>query len=74
MVQGNAYTQQFPEHLRLPDVGERRGVCANPKRAPADAAANFVEHYAATREWEERLDCANVTSRTGNWLLGCEII
>lgn len=55
MVQGNAYTQQFPPHLKLPntlwDAAQRlRGSDV----AKALFGAPFVEHFAATREWEER--------------------
>ncbi len=55
MVAGNAYTQKFPTHLRLPST---LWEAAQALRA-SEAAKNlfgdaFVEHFAATREWEER--------------------
>jgi len=52
---GNAYDQQFPPHLALP------GTLIEAARAfkESDAARSlfgdtFVDHFAATREWEER--------------------
>ena len=53
MVQGNAYTQQFPEHLHLPttlwEAAQRLRQSEAARELFGDA---FVEHYAATREWE----------------------
>lgn len=54
-VQGNAYAQKFPRRLKLPatlwDAAQRlRG--SKPARDWFGDA--FVEHFAATREWEER--------------------
>lgn len=55
MVTGNAYAQTFPEHLRLPatlwDAAQR---LRQSETARALFGAPFVEHFAATREWEER--------------------
>ena len=55
MVQGNAYTQQFPEHLKLPntlwDAAQRLRASTAARTLFGEA---FVEHFAATREWEER--------------------
>ncbi len=55
MVQGNAYTQQFPPDLKLPntlwDAAQRLRGSAAARTLFGDA---FVEHFAATREWEER--------------------
>jgi glutamine synthetase len=54
-VNGNAYEKQFPEERALP-----RTLAEAAGRLKASAAArslfgeDFVEHYAATREWEER--------------------
>ena len=54
-VQGNAYDKKFPQRWRLPptlwDAAQRFK-----KSAPARAAFgdDFVDHFAATREWEER--------------------
>lgn len=54
-VQGNAYTQQFPTHLKLPntlwDAAQRLRGSEAARTLFGDA---FVEHFAATREWEER--------------------
>ncbi|KAA0893055.1 glutamine synthetase family protein [Pusillimonas sp. ANT_WB101] len=52
---GNAYTQSFPEHLKFPST-----LWDAAQRLRASEAAHelfgepFVEHMAATREWEER--------------------
>jgi len=55
MVTGNAYTQTFPEHQKLPatlwDAAQR---LRQSDTARAMFGAPFVDHYAATREWEER--------------------
>lgn len=62
MVQGNAYTQQFPAHLRLPttlwEAAQRLRESEAARHLFGDA---FVEHYAATREWEERQFRRHVT-------------
>jgi len=55
MVTGNAYDRKFPARLALP-----RTLWDSAQRLKASRAARelfgdaFVEHYAATREWEER--------------------
>lgn len=55
LVQGNAYDQSQPEHLRLPatlwDAAQRLKASAMARTYFGDA---FVEHFAASREWEER--------------------
>ena len=55
IVQGNAYEQSFPEHLKLPttlwDATQRIKQSTAARELFGDA---FVEHYAASREWEER--------------------
>lgn len=54
-VEGNAYEKRFPEARALP-----RTLTEAAARLKASEAAHglfgeaFVEHYAATREWEER--------------------
>ena len=62
MVQGNAYTQQFPGHLRLPstlwEAAQRLRASEAARQLFGDA---FVEHYVATREWEERRFRRHVT-------------
>jgi glutamine synthetase len=54
-VVGNAYDQRFPAELRFPgtlwEAAQRLKVSAVARDWFGDA---FVEHYAATREWEER--------------------
>jgi glutamine synthetase len=54
-VEGNAYTQQFPAHLTLPatlwDAAQRLKGSA---MAQDWFGNEFVEHFAASREWEER--------------------
>lgn len=62
MVQGNAYTQEFPAHLHLPttlwEAAQRLRGSDAARLLFGDA---FVEHYAATREWEERQFRRHVT-------------
>ncbi len=54
-VKGNAYDQQFAEHLHFPaglwDAAQRLKQSAMARQAFGD---EFVEHFAASREWEER--------------------
>ncbi len=62
MVEGNAYTQKFPAELALPS-----SLWESAQRLKASSVARgifgdaFVEHYAATREWEERQFRRHVT-------------
>ena len=55
LVEGNAYDRQFPEHLSLPrtlwDSAQRLKRSKMARDWFGDA---FVDHFAATREWEER--------------------
>lgn len=55
MVTGNAYLQDAPEHQHLPrtlwDAAQRLRASTVAREWLGD---DFVEHYAATREWEER--------------------
>ncbi|WP_179402264.1 glutamine synthetase family protein [Burkholderia guangdongensis] len=55
MVEGNAYAQQFEPALKLPntlwDAAQRLRESSTARTLFGDA---FVEHFAATREWEER--------------------
>jgi glutamine synthetase len=54
-VQGNAYDQKFPQRLALPrtlwDAAQRLKKSEMARDWFGDA---FVEHFAASREWEER--------------------
>ena len=54
-IEGNAYDREQPQQRRLPatlyEAAER--LCAS-KPARALFGDAFVEHYAATRQWEER--------------------
>ncbi len=54
-VRGNAYDQQFAEHLHFPsglwDAAQRLKRSTMARQAFGD---EFVEHFAASREWEER--------------------
>ena len=54
-VSGNAYDQTFPEHLQLPatlwDSAQRLKNSDVARECLGDL---FVEHYSASREWEER--------------------
>jgi glutamine synthetase len=55
IVEGNAYDRKFPERLALP-----RTLWESAQRLKASTmardwfGAEFVDHFAATREWEER--------------------
>jgi glutamine synthetase len=55
IVEGNAYDRKFPERLALP-----RTLWESAQRLKASSmardwfGAEFVDHFAATREWEER--------------------
>jgi len=55
MVKGNAYDQTFPASLQLPatlwDAAQRLKAS---QPATDYFGADFVEHFAASREWEER--------------------
>ncbi len=55
MVKGNAYAQTLPAHQRLPatlwDAAQNLRASEMARSYFGDA---FVEHYAGTREWEER--------------------
>jgi glutamine synthetase len=54
-VRGNAYDQKFPKKLQFPatlwEAAQRLKKSAVARDWFGDA---FVDHYAATREWEER--------------------
>lgn len=55
MVQGNAYDKDFPSHLKLPgNLWDAAQALKASKMARQWFGDDFVEHYAATREWEER--------------------
>lgn len=55
LVEGNAYDHKFPERLALPrtlwDAAQRLKQSRMAREYFGDA---FVDHFAATREWEER--------------------
>jgi glutamine synthetase len=55
MVKGNAYDKKFPQRLALPrtlwEAAQRLKASKMARDWFGDA---FVEHFAATREWEER--------------------
>ncbi|EEF24061.1 glutamine synthetase bacteria, putative [Ricinus communis] len=55
VVEGNAYTQCFPHELHLPktlwDASQRLKQSQAARTLFGDS---FVEHFSATREWEER--------------------
>ena len=54
-IEGNAYAQKFPKSMALPatlwDAAQRLKGSKMARDWFGDA---FVDHYAATREWEER--------------------
>jgi glutamine synthetase len=54
-LEGNSYDREHPPHRRLPATlyeAAERLLASKPARALFGDA--FVEHYAATRQWEER--------------------
>jgi glutamine synthetase len=54
-VKGNAYEQKHPEELTLPaTLFEAAGSLKQSKAAKELFGEEFVAHYAASREWEER--------------------
>ena len=54
-IQGNAYDQTFPEELNLPrTLWEAAQRLKASKMAREWFGQDFVEHFAASREWEER--------------------
>jgi len=54
-VEGNAYDREHPPHRRLPaTLYEAAERLAASKPAHTLFGREFVEHYAATRRWEER--------------------
>lgn len=54
-IEGNAYEQKFPKRLALPTtLMEAAGRLKSSKVARDMFGDVFVDHYAATREWEER--------------------
>jgi glutamine synthetase len=55
MVRGNAYEQKFPKRLALPrSLGEAAARLRRSQMARDWFGDEFVDHFAATREWEER--------------------
>ena len=55
MVVGNAYEQEHPQHLALPQSLSAAAAALRGSETSIDLfGSEFVEHYAATREWEER--------------------
>ena len=54
-VKGNAYDHQYPEHLALPTTLWDAAQRLRHSDAARELFGNeFVDHFAATREWEER--------------------
>ena len=54
-VSGNAYQQKHPEHLSLPSSLNEAAARLRGSNVARDFFGDaFVEHYAATREWEEQ--------------------
>ncbi len=54
-VQGNAYDKKFPKRLSLPaTLFEAARRLKGSREARQLFGDEFVDHYAATREWEER--------------------
>ena len=54
-LMGNAYTQEIPEGLTLPTTLWDAAQALKKSQAAREMLGDaFVEHYASTREWEER--------------------
>jgi glutamine synthetase len=54
-IVGNAYERTFPQKRQLPrSLGEAADRLKRSKAARELFGAPFVEHYAATRDWEDR--------------------
>ena len=54
-VKGNAYEQEHPKETALPGtLFEAAGRLKESKAAMEMFGEEFVSHYAASREWEER--------------------
>lgn len=54
-VKGNAYDQKFPVRQKLPSTLWESAQRLRKSKAAAELFGSaFVEHYATTREWEER--------------------
>jgi glutamine synthetase len=54
-ISGNAYDRKLPARRQLPrTLSEAAERLAHSKAAQALFGAPFVEHFAATRQWEER--------------------
>ena len=54
-ITGNAYDQQHPQHLALPRTLWESAQALKSSHAGRELFGDaFVEHYAASREWEER--------------------
>ncbi len=61
-IVGNAYDRSFPQKRQLPrSLGEAAARFKGSKAARTLFGASFVEHYAATREWEYRESCKAIT-------------
>ncbi|MFQ5598881.1 MAG: glutamine synthetase family protein [Nitrospiria bacterium] len=55
LVEGNAYDQQLPAHLRFPATLWDAAQCLKFSSVAGTYFGDaFVKHYAASREWEER--------------------
>jgi glutamine synthetase len=62
LVQGNAYDRKFPRRLALPrSLDEAASRLAASRLAQGFLGEAFVEHFAATREWEAREFARSVT-------------
>ena len=55
MVTGNAYEQDHPGHLALPQTLTTAAAALRGSDAARELfGSEFVEHYAASRDWEDR--------------------
>ncbi|BFM14470.1 glutamine synthetase [Maricurvus nonylphenolicus] len=62
MVTGNAYDQDHPPQLALPrSITEAAAALRNSEAASELFGSEFVQHYAASREWEAREHNKHIT-------------
>ena len=55
MVSGNAYDQAHPDHLALPTTLDRAAAALRDSAPARDLFGSaFVDHYAASRDWESQ--------------------
>jgi len=62
MVEGNAYEQKHPQNLALPrTLWEAAQSLRQSETAHELFGSEFIDHFASTREWEEREYCRHIS-------------